>query len=82
MSSFEREIATTVLKHKPAVFRNDAGAETVEVRVDEGDSVAVPVSDGEIDSVTVSMGRAAVVIYFRVGFGGIEEFGSFGEVGF
>jgi len=74
------EVHSAVLQHETASLGNDSGAKAFVVGVDEGDGVAFFVGDGEIDGVAVVVGGTAVVVDGWVGFGWIEELGSFGEV--
>jgi hypothetical protein len=78
----ELEVSAAVLEDKSTVFGDYSGAETVEIAVDEGDGVSFLVGTGEIDCVTVVMGRGAAVVDFVRGLERVKEFGSFGEVGF
>lgn len=82
MAGDELEVAAAVLQDEAAAFGDDAGAETVEVGVYEGDCVAVFVGDGEVDGVAVVVGGGAMVVDLGGGFEGVEEFGARGEVGF
>lgn len=81
VAGLEVEVRAAVLEREAAALGDDAGAEAGVVAVDEGDAIAVCVGYGEVDGVGVVVGWAAVVEWGE-GFVGVEELGSFGEVGF
>jgi hypothetical protein len=79
--SLEFEIRATVLQREAAALRDDAGAETGVIAVNEGDAVSVAICDSEVDRVGVVMCWRAVVEW-RGGLFWVEDLGAFGEVGF
>ena len=75
----QREVGAAVLQREAAAAWDDARAEAAVVTVDEGDAVAKRVRHGEVDSITVVVGRRAVVDDIG-GALGIEDLRALGEV--